>query len=131
MPAARSWAEGVWHDDTDANQPSAGERTERDPAVVDVVLERVHLSRDGVFAVTLRIPARRAPVAVPRDELAAVLVVEHVDALATVDLADARQLGPAQPSELDCRLHCLTLAHGRFLSSGPGARCSTTLPSDA
>jgi hypothetical protein len=56
---------------------------------------------------------------VPRDELAAVLVVEHVDAFPTVDLDDARQLAPAQPSELDCRLHRLTLAHERFLSSGP------------
>jgi hypothetical protein len=43
----------VWHDDTDANQPCAGERTERDPAGVDVVLERVHLGLDGVFAVTV------------------------------------------------------------------------------
>ena len=79
----------VWHDDTDANQPSAGERTERDPAGVDVVLERVQLGLDGVFAVTVRIPGRRAPVAVPRDEFGAVLVVEHVDAFPTVDLADA------------------------------------------
>ena len=109
----------VWHDDTDANQPSAGERTERDPAGVDVVLERVHLGLDGVFAVTVRVPGRRAPVAVPRDELCAVLVVEHVDAFPTVDLAGARQLGPAQPSELDCGFHRLTLAHGRFMSSGP------------
>jgi hypothetical protein len=51
--------------------------------------------------------------------LGAVLVVEHVDAFPTVDLDDARQLGPAQPSELDCGFHCLTLAHGRFMSSGP------------
>jgi hypothetical protein len=29
----------VWHDDTDANEPPAGERAERDPAGVDVVLE--------------------------------------------------------------------------------------------
>ena len=77
----------VWHDDTDANQPSAGERTERDPAGVDVVLERVHLGLDGVFAVTVRVPGRRAPVAVPRDEFGAVLVVEHVDAFPTVVLA--------------------------------------------
>ena len=91
----------VWHDDTDANQLSAGERTERDPAVVDVVLERVRLGLDGVFAVTVRVPGRRAPVAVPRDEFGAVLVVEHVDAFATVDLGDARQLVPVQPSELN------------------------------
>ena len=79
----------VWHDDTDANQPLAGERTERDPAGVDVVLERLHLALDGVFAVTVRVPGRRAPVAVSRDELGAVLVVAHVDAFPTVDLADA------------------------------------------
>ena len=89
----------------------AGERTERDPAGVDVVLERVHLGLDGVFAVTVRVPGRRAPVAVPRDELGAVLVVEHVDAFPTVDLGDARQLGPVQPSELDFGFHRLTLAH--------------------
>jgi hypothetical protein len=109
----------VWDDDTDANQPSAGERTERDPAGVDVVLERVHLGLDGVFGVTVRVPCRRVPVAVPRDELGAVLVVEHVDAFPTVDLADARQLGPAQPSELDCGFHRLTLAGRRFMWGGP------------
>ena len=43
----------VWHDDTEADQPSAGERTERDPASVDVVLERVHAG--------LRRSARRDP----------------------------------------------------------------------
>jgi hypothetical protein len=80
----------MWHHDSDANQLSADEGTERDPALVDVILERVHLGRDGVFAVTVRVPGRRAPVAVPRDELSALLVVEHVDALATVDLDDAR-----------------------------------------
>ena len=97
----------VWHDDTDANQPSAGERTERDPAGVDVVLERAHVRLDGVFAVTVRVPGRRVPVAVPRDELGAALLVEHVDAFRTVDLGDARQLGPAQPSELDFGFHPL------------------------
>src|SRR5262245_10705919 len=101
----------VGHDDTDADHPSAGERPERDPLAVDVVLEGAQLSRDGVFAVTLGVPGRRGPVAGPGDELAAVLVVEHVDALRTIDLADARQLGPAQPAHLDRRLHHLTLAH--------------------
>ena len=101
----------VRQDDTDTNQPSAGERTERDPAGVEVVLERVHLGLHGVFAVTVRVPGRRAPVAVPRDEFGAVLVVEHVDAFPTVDLDDVRQIGPAQPSELDGRFHRLTLAH--------------------
>ena len=95
----------MWHDDTDASQPFAGECTERDPARVDVVLEHVHLGLDGVFAVTVRVPGRRAPVAVPRDELGAVLVVQHVDAFPTVDLRDARQLGPAQRSDLDCGFH--------------------------
>ncbi len=109
----------VWHDDTDANQPSARDRTDRDPARVDVVLQRVLLGRDGVFAVATRIPGRRVPAAVPRDELGAVLVVEHVDAFPTVDLDDARQLGPVQPSELDCGFHRLTFAHGSFMSSGP------------
>src|SRR5262252_9634299 len=98
----------VWHDDTDANQPRAGERTERDPAMVDVVLGRAHPRLDGVFAVTVRVPGRRAPVAVPRHELCAMLVVEHVDAFPAVDLDDARQLGPAQPSELDCGFLRLT-----------------------
>lgn len=81
MPAARFGA-NAWHHHTDANQPSAGEGTERDPPDVDVVLERVHLTLDGVFAVTLRVPARRAQIAVPRDELRAALVVEHIDAFA-------------------------------------------------
>ena len=103
----------MWHDDSDADQPSAGERTERDPAGVDVVLERAHLGLDGVFAVTVRVPRRRAPVAVPRDEFGAALVVEHVDAFPTVYLGHARHLGSGQPSELDCRFHRLTLAHGR------------------
>ena len=102
----------VWHDDTDSNQPCAGERTERDPAVVDVVLERVHLGLDRVFAVTVRVPGRRAPVAVPRDELSAMLLVEHADAFRAVDLDDARQLPPAQSSELDRGFLRLTLAHG-------------------
>ena len=77
------------------------------------MLERVHLVLDGVFAVTVRVPGRRAPVAMPRDELGAVLVVEHVDAFPTVDLDHERQLSPAQRSELDCGFHRLTLAHGR------------------
>jgi hypothetical protein len=51
--------------------------------------------------------------------LSAVLVVEHVDAFPAVDLDDARQLGPTQPSELDCGFLRLTLAHGLFVSSGP------------
>ena len=50
----------------------------------------------------------------PRDELGAVLVVENVDAFPTVDLDDARQLSAAQPSELDCGFHRLTLTHARF-----------------
>jgi hypothetical protein len=105
----------VRHDDTDANHPSAGERTERDPAGVDVVLERAHLSLDGVLTVTVRIPRRRAPVAVPSDESRAVLVVAHVDALPALDLDDARQLGPVQASERDCGVHRLTLPHGRHV----------------
>jgi hypothetical protein len=102
----------VWHDDTDANQPPTGERTERDPAIVDVALERAHLGLDRVFAVTVRVPGRGAPVAVPRDELRSMLLVEHVDVFPTVDLEDARQLDPRQPSELDCGFLRLTLAHG-------------------
>ena len=39
----------VWHDDTDSNQPPAEERTERERAIVDVVLELEHLGLDGVF----------------------------------------------------------------------------------
>jgi hypothetical protein len=39
----------VWHDDTDSNQPPAEERTERERAIVDVVLELGHLGLDGVF----------------------------------------------------------------------------------
>ena len=99
--------------------PSAGQRTERDAAGVDVVLDRAHVGLDGVFALTHRVPARRAEFAMPRDELSAMLVVEHADAFPTVDLDDARQLGPAQPSELDCGSLRLTLAHGLFVSSGP------------
>jgi hypothetical protein len=41
------------------------------------------------------------------------LVVEHVDAFRTVDLDDARQLGPAQRSELDCGFLRLTFADVR------------------
>jgi hypothetical protein len=48
---------------------------------------------------------------VSRYELAAVLVVKHVDVFCAVDLAEARQIGPTQPSEFDYRLHLLTLAH--------------------
>ena len=108
----------VRHDDTDADQPSAGERTDRDPAGVDVVLERVHLGLDGVLAVTLRVPRRGAPIAAPLDELGAVLVVEHVDALPTVDLGDAHQLVPAQLPELDCGFHRLTPATGGSTARG-------------
>ena len=79
----------------------------------------MYLGLDRVFAVTVRVPGRRAPVAVPRDELSAMLVVEHVDAFATVALGDAPQLGPAQPLELDCGFLRLALAHGLFISSGP------------
>ncbi len=87
----------MWHDDTYANQLVANERTERDPAGVDVVLEHVDLGLDGVLAVTVRVPGQRAPVAVPRDELGAVLDVLHVDAFATVDVRDAAtaRSGPA------------------------------------
>jgi hypothetical protein len=38
---------------------------------------------------------------VTRDELGAALFVDQVDALPTVDLDNARQLSPLQPSELD------------------------------
>jgi hypothetical protein len=44
--------------------------------------------------------------------LSAMLLVEHVDVFPTVDLDDARQLDPRQPSELDCGFLRLTLAHG-------------------
>jgi hypothetical protein len=77
----------VGHNDAYANQTSAGERTERDPTGIHVVLDRVHLSIDGVFATTVRVPGRRGPVAESRYELGAVLVVEHVDVFFTVDLA--------------------------------------------
>ena len=77
------------------------------------------MPRNGEITAAVRVQGRRAPVAVPRDELSAVLIVEHVDTFPTVDLDDARQLGPAQPSELNCGFHRLTLAHGRFMSSGP------------
>jgi len=117
------------HDHTNSNEAPAGERTERDPAIVDIVLERAHPGLDGVFAVTVRVPGRRAPVAVPRDELSATLVVEHVDAFPTVDLDDARQFGPAQPSELDCGFLRLTLAHGLFKSSGQWPARSPRRPS--
>jgi hypothetical protein len=90
----------VGHDDTDADEPSAGERAERDPAGVDVVLEGLHLARDRVLAPTVRVPGCGAPVAVARYELGAALLVEHVDALPAVDLGDARQLGSAQRPEL-------------------------------
>jgi hypothetical protein len=43
--------------------------------------------------------------------LCAVLVEEHVDVFRTVDLAEARQIGPIQPSEFDYGLHLPTLAH--------------------
>jgi hypothetical protein len=52
---------------------------------------------------------------VPRYELRAMLVVEHVDAFPAVDLGGARQLGPAQPSEL----YSGFLRHGLFMSSSP------------
>lgn len=61
----------MWHDDTNANQTSAGERIEGDPAVVDVLLVRVQLGLDGVFAVTVQVPPRRAPVVPPRYQLSA------------------------------------------------------------
>ena len=113
----------MWHDGADANQLVAGERTERDPAGVDIVLEHVDLGLDGVLAVTVRVPGQRVPVAVPRDELGAVLDVLHVDEFPTVDLADARQLGPVQPSELDRGFHRVTLAHEvRALSGGSSSR---------
>ena len=84
----------VWHDDTDAYQSSAGERTERNSGGVEVVLDCVHLGLDGVLAVAIWVPGRRAPVAAPRVELGALLVVEHVDAFPTVDLDDAREFSP-------------------------------------
>jgi hypothetical protein len=46
---------------------------------------------------------------VPRHELGAVQIVEHVDALPAVDLADGPQLGPVQASELDCGFYSLML----------------------
>jgi hypothetical protein len=107
----------VGQDDADANQTSAGERTERDPTGIDLVLDRVHLGIDGVFAMTVRVPGGRGPVAVSRYELGAVLVVEHVDVFCTVDLAEARQIGPIQLSEFDHGLHLLTLARERWFST--------------
>jgi len=95
----------VGHDDAYADQTSAGERTERDTTGLDVVCDRVHLGTNGVFAVTVRIPGRRGPGAVSRYELSAVLVVEHVDVFCTVDLAEARQIGPIQLSEFDYGPH--------------------------
>jgi hypothetical protein len=95
----------VGHDDAYANQTSAGERTKRDPTGLEVVLDRVHLRTDGVFTITAGIPRRRGPVAVSRYELGAVLVIEHVDVFGTVDLAEARQIGPIQFSEFDYGPH--------------------------
>ena len=116
----------VRHDDPDANQLLAGERTECGAADVDVVLERVHVGLHGVLTVAVRVPGRRIPAAVPGDELCTELLVEHVDALPTVNRGDARQLGPAQPSELDCRSHRLTLTHprsvGRPVAAAPARR---------
>ena len=107
----RDPAPKVGHDGADADQLLTDERTERDPAGVDVVLEHVDLGLDGVLAVTIRVPGQRAPAAVPRDELGAVLHVLHVDVFPTVDLGDARQLGPVQSAELDFGFHRVTLAH--------------------
>ena len=106
------WSQ-VRHHHADADQPFTGERAERDPSRVDVVLEGVHLGRNGVLAVTVRIPRRRVPLTAPREQIGAVLVVEHVDAFRAVDRDDERQLGAAQPPELDRRFHRLTLAPRR------------------
>ena len=67
-------------------------------------------------------PIRCAPVATPRNELSAMLVIEHVDAFPPVDLDDARQFGPAQPSELDCGLLRLTSTDELFMSRCPFVR---------
>ena len=120
----------VWHDDSDADQPPACERTDRDPSAVDVALERQPHGLDGVFAATVRVPRRRAPVAAPRDELGAALVVQHVDAFRTVDLGDARQLGPAQRTELHCGFHRVTLTHGRVRRAARSA-CSADVAEHA
>jgi hypothetical protein len=79
----------VRHDDTYADHAAVSERTERNPAAVEVVLNLPHLGLDGVLALTVRIPGRRTPLAVACDEPRALLVVEHFDSFRAVDLADA------------------------------------------
>jgi hypothetical protein len=71
-----------------------------------------------VFAGALGIPTRCLPVSVPLDELGAMLFVQHLNALMTVDFGDARHLMPAQGAERDDRFHVRRFAHQPSLGRG-------------
>ena len=99
------------HDDADPDQPSVHEGAERHPTRVDVVLEFVPLCFDGVFAVPVCVPGRRAPGPGPLHQLRPTLFVEEIDVLSPIDLADERELRASQPPYLDAFLHRATIAH--------------------
>jgi len=95
----------VWHDDRDADEAAVCEGTDRGSASIEVPLKRARLGLDGMFATALRVPRERVRSDVSLDELTALLVEMHVDAFASVNLRNTRNLGPLQRSELDCACH--------------------------
>src|SRR6476660_4386631 len=108
------------HDDADPDQPSIHKGAERHPTRVDVALEFVPLCFDGVLAVTVCVPGRRAPVSGPFHQLRPTLFVAEIDVLSPIDLADERELRTSQPPDLDAFLHCATIAHRPADPSGQG-----------
>ena len=101
----------VGHDDTDADQPPVGDGTESDPTSGEVPLHLAHLRRDGVIAIAVGIPGWGIDLDGPGHQIGAALVVEHVDPLRAVDLADPPQVRWVQPSHLDHWFHRVTLTH--------------------
>jgi hypothetical protein len=113
------------HDDADPDQPPVDERTERDPTRVDVALEFVPLCLDGMFAVPIWIPGRRAPVPGPLHQLRPTLLIKEIDVLSPIDLTDARKLRASQPPNLDAFGHHATIAR-RSSHLAPRPRCTHT-----
>jgi hypothetical protein len=99
------------HDDADPDEPSIHKGAERHPTRVDVALEFVPLCFDGVLAVTVCVPGRRAPISGPLHQLCPTLFVEAIDVLSPIDLADERELRASQPPYLDAFPHRATIAH--------------------
>jgi hypothetical protein len=99
--------------DTYADEPLAGERSQREAAGGKMPLALVALVCDRMLALPLAEPRRGAPIAGTLLERAAALHVEGVDAFGAVDIANAREVCSRERAVGD-----LVGGHSRSLTPG-------------